>query len=248
MSYSSFASVYDRLMQDASYSERADYIISLFARYGKMPSLLLDAACGTGSISVLMAKKGIETIGVDLSPEMLSVAGEKAAAAEADVLFLCQNLKDLDLFGTVDGCICTLDSINHITDIPTLRSVFKKIALFSEPGSLFIFDVNTPYKHRHVLGNNTFVIEEDDLYCVWSNCFSPKEMVTDIFLDFFVCEGDVYKRTSEEFRERAYTPSQLRGLLSEAGFEVLDILDDMSYNSPSSKSQRNVYVCRRMEW
>lgn len=248
MSYSSFASVYDRLMQDASYSERADYIISLFARYGKVPSLLLDAACGTGSISVLMAQKGIETIGVDLSPEMLSVAGDKAAAAGADVLFLCQNLKDLDLYGTVDGCICTLDSINHITDIRTLRSAFKKIALFSEPGSLFIFDVNTPYKHRRILGNNTFVIEEDDLYCVWSNCFSPKGMVTDISLDFFVCDGDLYRRTSEEFRERAYSPSQLRKLLAEAGFEVLDILDDMSYNAPSSKSQRNVYVCRRMEW
>ncbi|MBR2488902.1 MAG: class I SAM-dependent methyltransferase [Clostridia bacterium] len=165
--YESFADFYDILMSDVDYSARTEYLLNLFKKHGKVPSLLLDVACGTGAFSNLMAQKGIEVIGVDASEEMLAVARENSAEMGTQVLYLCQKAEELDLYGTVDGAICCLDSINHIVDLKTLKTAFQKISLFMESGSLFIFDVNTPYKHTDILADNTFVIEEEDIFCVW---------------------------------------------------------------------------------
>ena len=172
--YSVFADFYDELMDDVDYKKRAAYLMRLFKRYGKAPSVLLDVACGTGGFSNEFARMGVEVIGTDISEEMLGIARENSAEAELDVLYLCQAAQDLDLFGTVDGAICCLDSLNHITDYKTLCKAFNKISLFLEPDCLFIFDVNTEYKHREVLGDNVFVMDRQDVYCVWANAFEKK--------------------------------------------------------------------------
>lgn len=244
--YSQFANVYDLLMGDVDYKKRTAYLLKLFKKYGKKPTLLLDLACGTGSFSLEMAKEGIEVIGVDMSEDMLSVAREKATETNTDILFLCQKAEELDLYGTVDGAICCMDSLNHITDIKNLKKAIKKVALFMEADGLFIFDVNTPYKHEHILANETFVFEENEIFCVWQNKYNRKKGITDISLEFFEkTEKDKYVRYSESFSERAYTEENFRKILTESGFDTLTVLDDMTLKSPKQTCDRMIFVAKK---
>ena len=165
--YSYFAGVYDELTGNISYKERAAYFHAIIEKYRTKGPILLDLACGTGSLSVELSRLGYDVIGVDNSPEMLSVAQQKRCESGEDILFLCQDMTALDLYGTIDATVCALDSINHVTDPKAVRKIFQNVSLFTIPGGLFIFDVNTPYKHRSVLGNNTFVYDCSDVYCVW---------------------------------------------------------------------------------
>ena len=245
-SYSQFALVYDRLMNDVNYRARTSYLLKLFKKFGKTPTLLLDLACGTGGFSNEMALRGIEVIGVDMSEEMLSVARENSAALNTDVLFLCQKAEELDLYGTVDGAICCMDSLNHITNIKNLKKAIKNVSLFLEAGSLFIFDVNTPYKHKNILADNTFVIEQEDIFCVWQNEYNEKNLTTNIGLDFFINEEDgSYSRYSENFSERAYTNEQLTKILKESGFEFLAVYSDMSFEPLAEDADRAIYIARK---
>lgn len=245
--YNNFAFVYDELMWDVDYKKRTAYLMKLFKKYGAAPTLLLDLACGTGGFSAEFAKLGTEVIGVDMSEEMLSIARENSAERGLDVLFLCQKAEELDLYGTVDGAICCLDSLNHITDYKTLCEALEKVSLFLEEGKLFIFDVNTEYKHKEVLGDNIFVIDRDNIYCVWANNYSSKNNMVEISLDFFVKDGESYQRSCEQFFERAYTKQELEKALSKAGLEILEIFDDMSENPLNDKSQRAIYVTRKVK-
>ena len=246
MSYSEFADVYDILMKDAKYKKRTAYLWKLFKTHGKTPKLLLDLACGTGEFSCAFAMKGVEVIGVDMSEDMLAVAREKTADNGLDILYLCQKAEELDLYGTVDGAICCLDSLNHITDINKLSKAVKRVSLFMEEGSLFIFDLNTEYKHRNILGNNTFVMDEEEVYCVWQNRFDEKRLITDINLDFFLEDGDTYIRSSESFKERAYTKEQIEGILNKARLEIQAVYGDLSFESPKEDSQRIIYVTKKV--
>ena len=205
--YNEFAYSYDALMTDVDYEKRTDYICSLFEIFDRMPSLMLDLACGTGEFSNRFADKGVSVIGVDISYDMLSVAREKSAEKGNDILYLCQDASELDLYGTVDGAICCLDSLNHITDYDNFCKAISKVSLFLEKDRLFIFDLNTEYKHREVLGNNTFIIDTDDVYCVWQNDYDGENTV-EINLDFFTSDGEAYYRTSESFCERAYSDNK----------------------------------------
>lgn len=246
-SYSQFANVYDCLMGDVDYKKRSAYLLKLFKKHGKTPTLLLDVACGTGGFSNQMALKGLEVIGVDMSEEMLSVARENSADLGVDVLYLCQKAEELDLYGTVDGAICCLDSVNHITDIKNLEAAFNKVSLFLEEDCLFIFDVNTEYKHREILGNNTFVIDQDEVYCVWQNEFNEKKLLTDISLDFFVYDDEtkMYDRFTEEFSERAYTDEELHGLLEKCGFSVEAVYGDLTEDAPTDVTDRKIFVAKK---
>ena len=246
MIYSVFAKVYDRLMHDAQYLKRAEYLFGLFRKFGRTPKLLLDAGCGTGELSLLMARNGMDVIGVDASAEMLSEAQKKAVGQQQDILFLCQPLEELDLYGTVDSCICTLDVLNHFTDKRVLQKALQRISLFLERDCVFIFDVNTPYKHACVLGDNTFVYDTPELFYVWQNHYDAKRCRVDIDLDFFVQdENDEYQRFSESFCERAYSFEELKPILNKVGFEILAVYRDMTLKKPSDQDERVVYVCRK---
>jgi ubiquinone/menaquinone biosynthesis C-methylase UbiE len=245
--YQNFAAVYDNLMCDVDYEKRTDYLYKLFKKYGKIPTLLLDVACGTGGFSNCFANKGIEVIGVDISEEMLSIAREETAMQGNDILYLCQSAQELDLYGTVDGAVCCLDSLNHITDYRTFCKALERISLFLEADSIFIFDLNTEYKHKEVLGDNIFVIDNDDVYCVWANKFNKKDCSVDIALDFFVKEDGAYYKTSEEFSERAYSETQIESALKKAGLEIVEIFDDMTTKPLKNNSERAVYVTRKVK-
>ena len=206
--YGDFAYYYDMLTENVDYESRCEYICNLLAENGVSKGILLDLACGTGTMSMLLSDKGYDVIGVDASEDMLSVAQEKKMESGKDIMFLCQRMEELDLFGTINAAVCTLDSINHITDEKTVQQVFSKVSLFMEDKGIFLFDVNTPYKHREVLGDNTFIYDMDDVYCVWQNSTDKKTLLTEVSLDIFEKdteeEEDVYYRYSEEFSENGY--------------------------------------------
>lgn len=245
-SYSDFAYVYDELMSDADYKKRTDYVLSLFKKYGKMPTLLLDLACGTGTFSNAFAKKGIEVIGADMSEDMLSIAREKMYEQDLNVLYLCQKAEELDLFGTIDGAVCLMDSLNHITDKNLLEKAISRVSLFMEKDGLFIFDVNTPYKHKEVLGNHTFIKESDNIFCVWQNEYVEKESLVNIKLDIFSKLDNTYERFCEEFSEKAYDLDYLKSLLSKYDFEVLEVFDDLSEKKLKPDSSRAFFVCKKV--
>ena len=245
-SYRDFAAVYDRLMSDIDYAARTDYLLTLFEKYDKPPRLLLDIACGTGGFSLEFAKRGVEVIGADPSEDMLCVAREKAQESGTDVLFLCQAAENLDLYGTVDGAICCLDSLNHITDYGVFCEALGRVTLFLETGRLFLFDLNTVYKHNKVLSDHTFVIEQNGVYCVWQNETDPQEALTEITLDFFLEENGVYLRGGEAFAEKAYTQTEISDAIQKAGLELIAVLDDETKAPPTEKSERIIYVTRKI--
>ncbi len=246
--YGEFADYFDFLNGDAKYQKRAKYMLELFDKFGKRPKILLDLACGTGEFSVLFAKKGLDVIGVDCSENMLAIARDKAHNAKQDILFLCQRAEELDLYGTVGGAVCCFDSINHIVESSVLQKAFKKVSLFLEPDGLFVFDVNTVYKHKTVLGDNTFVYDQDDVYFVWANEYKENRHLVNIYLDIFQqTKNDEYKRIKQTVVERAYTDDELNKMLVRAGFEILAVYDDMSYNAPTDQSQRLYYVVKKVK-
>lgn len=243
--YDVFSKYYDSLMQDVDYCKKTEYVLELFNKFDKVPSLLLDVGCGTGGFSVEFAKRGIDVIGADISEGMLTVAKERAKENNLDILFLNQGAAELDLYGTVDGVVCFMDTVNHITSVKELQKSFNRISLFLEKDRLFIFDVNTPYKHEAVLGDNTFVLEDEDVFCVWQNFYNKRSKTTDIFLDFFEKKGDKYLRNHDEFCERAYTFEQLTEMLEKSGFKVEKIYAEDSFVKPAKTTQRAVFVARK---
>lgn len=243
-SYEAFAHVYDDLTDDVSYPGRAAYFDSLVQQHGGKRGILLDLACGTGSLSEEFSRLGYDVIGVDSSEEMLSVAMNKRVESGADITYLCQQMQELDLYGTIDTAVCALDSLNHLVDPEQLYRALSRVSLFLEPDGLFLFDVNTPYKHREVLGNNIFVYDYDDIYLVWKNTLLEDDVIS-IELDIFEQEGDVYIRTGESFCERAYSKDQISELLSRAGLEIVGLYHEDSVEPPQPHSERVVYVTRK---
>lgn len=244
-SYSVFAGFYDALTDNVEYAARADYLCRLFNRFGVKQGLMLDLACGAGSLSVELSRRGFEVIGVDSSPEMLTVASDKALAQGQDILFLRQSMQQLDLYGTVDAAVCTLDSLNHITRPREVQAVLQRLSLFMNPGGIFIFDVNTPYKHKEVLGNHTFAYDLDDVYCVWQNEYIAQTQSVSISLDFFIRSGDTYVREQETFSERAYSREEWKQWIEAAGFELLGEYAEMTELPPQEDAQRIIYVVKK---
>lgn len=242
--YNSFSEYYDALMQNVGYAQRAQYIMECFKRLDHDMGLSLDLACGTGSLTVELKKRGVDVYGVDASYDMLSHAREKAYENELDILFLCQKMQSIDLYGTIDTCVCTLDSINHLTKIEDVQKTFDRVSLFMNQGGYFLFDANTLYKHKEILGDNTFVYDTEDVFCVWQNSLR-ENYVVDIELDFFEKEGNVYYRTSEEFSERAYSDEELTSMLEKSGFEVACRFGDMTFDKPKEDEQRIIYIAKK---
>lgn len=242
-SYNSFARFYDGLMEDADYKKRCSYILELAKRHNHDMGITLDLACGTGSLTRELAKNGVDVYGIDASADMLSEAMQKSAEEGLGILYLRQKMQSIDLYGTINTCVCTLDSINHLTDINHVKKTFDRVGLFMDEDGLFVFDVNTVYKHREVLGDNTFVIENENVYCVWQNSLEAENVVR-ITLDFFEEEDGVYYRSEESFAERAYTTEQLNEMLKEAGFEVEAVYGDLTFDVPKENEQRMIYVAK----
>lgn len=242
MSYVALSGVYDTLTFNVEYKKRASYIRSLLVKNGCESGILLDMACGTGTLSKELGAFGYDMILTDISPEMLNFARER----NPEALVLCQSMTALDLFGTINGAVCSLDSVNHLLKPCDVKKTFQNVSLFTEHGGVFVFDVNTEYKHEHILGNHTFVYEKDDVYCVWQNSYKAKSKTVDINLDIFTRNGNVYTKESESFSERAYPVEKITEWLEEAGFAVQGIYDDMTFEPPRADSQRLYFAAVKL--
>lgn len=244
--YSVFARYYDSLTANIDYKKRAEYFNSIIEKFKQTDgNILLDLACGTGSISEQMSRIGYDVIGVDYSDEMLGIALDKKFDSGLNIQYLCQDMRKLDLYGSMDVTICALDSINHLNSLKDVKKVFQNVALFSEPDGLFIFDINTIYKHRNVLANNTFTYETDKVFCVWENTFIPDTDEVKMNLEFFELEENgLYSRSSDSFSEKAYSEESIEALLNECGFELLGKYGDDTLLPPACDSQRIVYAAR----
>lgn len=245
MSYDNFSRFYDLLTDNVEYEKRADYFCRLLSLCGIKDGIMLDLACGTGSISVEMAKRGFDVIGVDSSIGMLNAARQKAYESGEQILLLNQSMDDIDLFGTVDCAVCVLDSVNHLADEKQVKRTFEKVSLFMNPGGAFAFDVNTLYKHKNVLADNAFVYDLDELYCVWQNNFNEADGSVDISLDFFEEEDGVYYRSCESFTEKAYDLADIEKWLEDAGFEIIGIFDDMTTEKAHPETERAVFLAKK---
>ncbi len=238
--YTNFASCYDILTANISYQERAQYFNSLIKKYNKSGNILLDLACGTGTMSKLFYKMGYDVIGVDSSYEMLTQAFSKKG--DDDILYICQPMQELDLYGNIDICICALDSINHLTQKEDVAETFNKVSTFLNKGGVFIFDVNSVYKHQKILANNTFVYDCEDVYCVWQNSLYADNIVS-INLDLFKEDKNGrYDRQSEDFFERAYSHQEICEFIENANLKLIDCLEGDTLNKANEKSERLVYI------
>jgi|LSQX01.1.fsa_nt_gb ubiquinone/menaquinone biosynthesis C-methylase UbiE len=246
--YSDFAAVYDRLTENVDYGEMASRTISILKHNGILKGTILDLACGTGNLIKSLAKKepNYDFIGVDSSEEMLIKAQDKLMETELDTLLLHQKMEELDLYGTVKAAVSTLDSVNHLTEPCDIYKAFNRLSLFIPPDGLFIFDVNTEYKHINVLSDNTFIYDIDDVYCVWQNKTDINTLETEMSLDIFAeNKGGLYSRFYEEFKERAFSDEFLTDALSKNEFDVIARYDGYKDKSPSKYTERVLYIAKR---
>ncbi|MBQ7039136.1 MAG: class I SAM-dependent methyltransferase [Clostridia bacterium] len=240
--YQDFAEVYDALTEDVTYEKTVEYLEQIFKKhYDKKPKLMLELACGTGSITKLLSEKGYDMIGVDLSEEMLNVAREKC---DEGVLLLNQDMTEFELYGTVDVIMCLLDSVNYITEPEKLQKMFRLAENYLEYGGLFVFDINSSYKLKNVIAENTFIRETENIYSVWENEQEPP--FVNFILNFFVENTDgSYERFYEEHTERIYEQDEIVSMLKKAGFENIKVYSENSFDAPDNTTERIYFVANK---
>ena len=246
-SYDFLAGCYDQLTYDVDYSAWADYIETHFRRRGLPGKTVLDLACGTGSLTRELADRGYEMIGVDLSPDMLAEAAEKNRDVDGIApMFLCQSMDKLDLYGTIDACVCCLDSVNYVTSPKQLQKAFERVHLFLMPGGLFLFDINTPEKLMGLDGQ-VFLDETEDTYCVWRAEYSGRRRVCSYFMDIFRLDEEtgLWDRGEELHEEYAYTPQELESHLRQAGFTDIRQYGNLKLRAPVPGEDRIFFTARK---
>lgn len=242
--YHALAVSYDRLTNDVDYRQTVEFYKKILAREGCSPRTAADLACGTGSVALLLAREGMQVVGVDLSPEMLCVASQKAQELENPPLFICQDLSRLRLPRGVDLAVCALDSLDYITDPTACQEAIRRIYHVLNPGGIFIFDVNTPEKLR-AMDDQVFLDEDEDVYCVWRGSFDEKTNICAYGMDLFQRRGAVWERSFEEHCEYAYSEEQLRGYLQSAGFTQIRVYADRLFEAPRPGEQRIYFSARK---
>lgn len=245
-SYNSFAWIYDQCMGHIPYDEWVEYLQQLIQTYcKKKPHLILDLGCGTGNITERLAHKGYDMIGVDNSFDMLSIAKEKAGRDNQDILYLLQDMRAFELYGTVDCIVSICDSMNYIMEEEDLLQVFKLVNNYLDPEGIFIFDLNTKFKYEQVLGEHTFAETYEKSAYIWENYYYEDEAVNEYDLTLFIEDDkNQYQRYSETHHQRMYTPDTIKKILLEAGLIYVDCFDAFTFDKPTATSERVYYIAR----
>ena len=241
-----FAKVYDLFMDNIPYGEWTEYVKELLAEEGIQDGILLDLGCGTGSVTELLAKSGFDMIGIDNSEEMLEIAIEKRAESGLDILYLLQDMREFELYGTVKGVVSICDSMNYILDEEDLLDVFKLVHNYLDNHGIFVFDMNTMYKYQEILADNTFAEDREESSFIWGNYYDEEDEINQYDLTLFVKEEDGrYRKYEETHLQRAYEQKCVEELIKESGLELLHVYDAFTKETPAEDSQRIYYVCRR---
>ncbi len=242
MSYGNFAFVYDMLTDDVEYEKRSCYLEQIFEKHlDKKPCLIADLGCGTGTVCSILSEKGYDMIGIDSSDMMLSEAIKKEGSEK--ILYLNQDMTEFELYGTVDVFLSMLDSLNYITSLDELSKVFSLVKNYLNPGGIFVFDINTPYKYEQILSNNTFVHDENDVFYVWQNFFDGE--YCDFLIDFFVKKDNSYSRFTEEHTQRCHTFKEMLEIIEKSGLSLEAVYDDLRFSDPVQNSERIFFVVKK---
>lgn len=247
-SYTSLAPVYDKLNADVDYAAWADFIERQFAEFAKKPpKSVLDLACGTGSMTVELARRGYDMTGIDLSDDMLAVAREKCDAGRFrhSVLLLSQDMSQFELYGTVDAIVCCLDSLNYLTKRDALYRTLAHAHNYLEPDGLFIFDMNAPAKFERVYADNSYVLEDEGIFCAWQNYYNDKSKLCDFYLSIFTENADgTWTRFDEQQREKCWSLRTVKAILDETGFELCALTSDFDGSPVDNNTERWYFVAR----
>lgn len=267
--YSSFAEVYDMFQDNIPYEEWCEYLAELLADYGVTEGILLDLGCGTGNVTELLAARGFDMIGVDNAEEMLGIAMRKKTQRRIEreesgeetigndrrdsILYLCQDMRGFELYGTVAAAVSICDSMNYITDLEDLTEVFRLVNNYLDPQGVFIFDLNTPYKYEELLADNTFAEVRDESSFIWENFYDEEERINEYDLTLFIREEDgedgaagegIYRRYTETHYQRSYTLEEVRAAAEEAGMVWVAAYDAFTREPVRPDSER-VYIVVR---
>lgn len=242
--YTSFAEVYDMFMDNIPYEDWCGYLTSLLKEYGINDGLVLDLGCGTGTLTELLAKEGYDMIGVDVSEDMLQEAIEKRAESGLPILYLLQDMREFELYGTVRVVVSICDSLNYILDYDDLAHVFSLVNNYLDPKGMFIFDLNTEAKFQ-AMGSETIAEVRDEGSFIWENEYDEEEKINSYDLTLFIREeDDLYRRYQETHFERAWSLDEIKKALAEAGMEFVAAYDAFTKNAPRKESDR-IYVVAR---
>ena len=249
MIYSLLAPIYDEINKDIDYPKWADFIEEIIKKELPMQKaeLVLDLGCGTGSMTLELASRGYDMTGVDCSPEMLDIARERAESSdiEGDILWLCQDMREFELYGTVDVAVSCLDCINHITKPSDVKKCFSLVHNYLIPDGLFIFDINGKRKFEEIYADNSYVMETEDSFCVWQNYYNPKNKLCDFYITLFKENEDgKYDRYDEAEREKMYTLASIKKMLAESGLEFIGAYSDFVFSSADDEDERLYIVAR----
>ena len=243
-SYGDFSECYNYIMGDVDYNQIGDFIDKAIKKYfDTKTGIVCDLACGTGRLANILCEKGYDMIAVDKSPEMLDIA--KNNTENGKILYLNQDITELDMFGTVEVFVSTMDSINHLESIESVRQCFEKVSLFLENDGLFIFDINSDKKFTQVLSDNTFVYDYEDLFCVWENFYDDKEKINYADLTFFIKSDDKYIKNTETIEEVNYSLEEILETLHSCKMSEIEILDGFSFEKYNENSERITIIARK---
>lgn len=242
--YTGFAEVYDELMDNIPYEEWTEYLIGLMREYGVTGGTVCELGCGTGNVTELLAKAGYDMIGIDNSDDMLMMAREKLCDG-SDILYLNQDMRKLELFGTVDAIVSICDSMNYILDEDDLTEVFRKANNYLEKDGLLIFDMNTEHKYRDILADSTIAENREDCSFIWENYYDEESGINEYDLTVYVQEEDeLYRRYDEVHRQKAYSLEKIKSLLANAGMVFVDAFDAFTHEPVREDSER-IYIIAR---
>ena len=237
--YTSFAAVYDMFMDNIPYEEWAAYLISLLKEHGIDDGLVLDLGCGTGSLTEILAREGYDMTGIDISPDMLQIAMEKRAESGHDILYLLQDMREFELYGTVRAIVSICDSMNYLFEPGDLVQTLRLVNNYLDPEGLFIFDLNTEYKYREILGESTIAEDREESSFIWDNSYDEEERINEYSLSLFIREKeDLYRKYQETHYQRAYTLNEVKDAIRQAGMEFVAAYDAFTRNAPREDSER----------
>lgn len=244
--YTSFAAVYDTFMDNIPYEEWEKYLKSLLYEYGVREGLVLELGCGTGNMTEILAQSGYDMIGVDNAEEMLEIAIKKRMKSGLDILYLQQDMREFELYGTVKAIVSVCDSVNYILEEEELEEVFRLVNNYLDPGGVFIFDFNTVYKYREILGDQTIAENREECSFIWDNYYYEEERINEYELSLFIREGDseLYRKYQETHFQKAYDLETMKRLITQSGLEYITAYDAFTKEAPTRVSER-IYVIAR---
>ena len=253
--YTSFAAVYDTFMDNVPYEEWGEYIHGMLCKYGVEDGIVLDLGCGTGTMTEILAGYGYDVIGVDNSEDMLELAMEKRIESGHDILYLLQDMREFELYGTVRAVVSVCDSVNYVTEPGELEEVFRLVNNYLDPRGVFLFDFNTDYKYREIMGDCTIAEDRGECSFIWDNYYYENEQINEYDLTLFIQEKNpdetqsdqmpqLYRKYKETHYQRGYTLKEIQVLLEKAGLVFEAAYDVDSKEEPSDTSERICVIAR----